>query len=116
MRSRSRRSVPTGMPGTSSTSSPSWCTKVGASVPLVLHRSCRCRTSAGACAYVSFREGRATVCGRDARLQERGDALVGVNLVLDPGEAVALVFVHFIFRPSPALLDGIHHLLGFLLG
>src|ERR1700730_11546263 len=116
MRSRSRRSVPTGMPGISSTSSPSWCINVGASVLLVLHRSCHCRTSTGARAYMSFREGTAAVCGRDARLQELGDALVGVNLVLDPGETVALIFVHFIFRHSPALLDGIRHLLGFLLG
>ena len=58
----------------------------------------------------------AAVRWRDACLQELGHALVGVDLVLDAGEAVAFVFVHFVFRHSAAFLDCIHHLLGFFFG
>ena len=55
--------------------------------------------------FLLFVERTAAVCRRDSRLQEFRDALVGVNLVLDPGEAVALVLVHFVFGHAAALLS-----------
>src|SRR5882724_11738130 len=102
MRSRSRRSVRTGTLGTSSTNS--------LSLPGSVRTSGRSRLPFTQC------EGTPAVCWGDSCLQELRDALVGINLVFDPGEAVTLVFIHFVFGHAAALFDRIHHLQGFFLG
>ena len=47
--------------------------------------------------------------------QEVGNSLVGVNLVFDFREAVAFIFVDFVFDYAAAFLDRIDYLLRFLL-
>ena len=49
-------------------------------------------------------------------LQEIGYAFVGVDLIFYFGEAVAFVFIDFVFDYASALLDGVDYLLGFGLG
>jgi len=55
----------------------------------------------------------AAICRRNMRQEKVRDALVGVDLVFDPGEAVTFILVNLVVDGSAALLDGIHHLLRF---
>src|SRR6266481_5435427 len=116
MRSRSRRSVRTGTLATSSTNSLSLPGSVGARLLPRAGPFVALPHERGARAYLSLSEGTPAICWGDSCLQELRDALVGINLVFDPGKAVALVFIHFVFGHAAALFDRIHHLQGFFLG
>jgi hypothetical protein len=47
------------------------------------------------------------------RQQEVGDALVGIDLIFDAGEAVTFVFINLIVHCAAAFLDGVDYLLRF---
>ena len=49
-------------------------------------------------------------------LQEIGDTLIGVDLILHPREAVTFILVNLQLRHAALLLDGIGHLLRFARG
>ena len=49
-------------------------------------------------------------------LQKLGNASVCIDLILDSGESMPLVFVNLEFHDASALLDYIRHLLGFRFG
>ena len=63
-----------------------------------------------------FRQHAAAIGWRNVRIQEVGDTFVGINLIFHPRKSMAFVFVDFQLNYPAALLDGIDHLLGFLLG
>src|SRR6266568_503801 len=59
----------------------------------------------------------AAAAGRgDADAKEVGDALVGIDLVFNAGEAVAFVVVDFEDGGAALFLDGVGYLLGFGFG
>lgn len=47
------------------------------------------------------------------RLQEIGNAFVGVDLIFNLGEAVAFIFVNLVVDGAAALFDGVDDLLRF---
>src|SRR5258706_16373120 len=57
----------------------------------------------------------AAIRGRHVRFKKVRDPLVSVDLIFHSREAVAFVFVDFVFDYSPALLDCAHYLLRFRL-
>ena len=58
----------------------------------------------------------AAIRRRNMRFQKVGHALVSVDLIFDPSEAVAFILIDFVFDHAAALLDRVHHLLRFFLG
>ena len=45
------------------------------------------------------------------REQKIGNAFVGIDLILDPREAVSFILVNLHIDRAAAFLDGVHHLL-----